>query len=68
MPEPNFDERVSILSLSDNITKYIETYSQMSISSEKDCKSMGCLFIWNITLVMYVRLSLTRKNICNLID
>ena len=25
MPEPNFDERVSILSLSDNITKYIET-------------------------------------------
>ena len=25
MPEPNFDERVRILSLSDNITKYIET-------------------------------------------
>ena len=25
MPEPSFDERVSIVSLSDNITKYIET-------------------------------------------
>ena len=67
MPEPSFDERVSILSLSDNITKYIETdIHKWVFQVKKDCKSMGCLFIWNISLVMYVRLSLTRKNICNL--
>lgn len=45
MPEPSFDERVSIVSLSDNITKYIETDIHKWVFQVKKIANLWVVFL-----------------------